>query len=97
MGATQFVCTGKGVNVASAFVDAKKQVMAENDSKHSPGTITEKTKYKVIECNTDDTSIETEIDALLSDVYSWIQDKWGPAGAIQIGEEEWVFFGYADN
>lgn len=38
-----------------------------------------------------------ELQNALKKAYDQTDDKWGPAGAVQVGPEEWLFFGWASS
>lgn len=38
-----------------------------------------------------------EMQSAWLNAYEKTDDKWGPAGAIQVAPEEWIFFGWASS
>jgi len=41
--------------------------------------------------------IQATMDECMQDYDHFTQDKWGPAGAIQVSKKTWVFFGVASS
>jgi len=97
LGGAEFFTEGKGATVDEAFRQAREE--AEYDHGHSgyTGTVAEKTEFVLIP----DSEWKGKYDPmwyagkLMRDDDSRIDDKWGPAGAIQLDKGRWLFFGRA--
>lgn len=117
MGAEQFINHASGASAKEAFLDAKSQ--AEYDHGHSgySGTLAEKSSFTLFEMPNglsehdllehcwEEASDHPE-GAFLNRVYRGIDDKWGPAGAVELPCDEdckheplkhFVFFGWASS
>lgn len=95
MGAQEFITSGFGDTVQEAFKDAVQTARYNYGNAGYTGSIAEKNNYKVIECEFDE--VDKIIDDCLADYDHWCQDKWGDAGAVQLREGEWIFFGWASS
>jgi hypothetical protein len=97
-----FTCNADGPDPAKAFDAAKEAAYWYDGHAGYTGTIAEKDSYVVI---TDGPIPEHEADELAERVMAAdderISDKWGPAGAIAIGQDGnttgWLFFGWASS
>ena len=97
MGAMEFECTGYGNNAQDAFNNAKQEALYEEGHGSYTGTIAEKHSFKIIPCNMNLKEIEAKIEECMQDYSHFVQDKWGPAGAIKVSKNTWVFFGVASS
>lgn len=98
MGAMPFYGTvGEGKTVHDAFVNAVEQAAYWNGHGGYTGTIAEKDSW--IEFPGVFTYDEAEELAakLIEDDDPRISDKWGPAGALQLTDGAWWFFGWASS
>lgn len=96
MGAQDFQETSKGGTINEAFENAVEQARHEHGHGGYTGTIAEKHDFTEIKCLPDKTP-QQMMDLVMEDDDHWAQDKWGPAAAIQTGENEWTFFGWASS
>jgi hypothetical protein len=96
MGAQDFEQTAKGKTAQEAFENAVDVAIIENGTRGYTGTLAEKASFKieVTPVGTDPREyIET---CMYFDADHWsMNDKWGPACAVQTGPDEWTFFGTA--
>lgn len=94
MGATDFLCRGKGKTAKIAFNLLVRAYEDEHGTRGYTGTIAEKSSFVMIDVpeGTDPTSF---INKLINDDDPRISDKWGPAGCCKVGPEEYLFFGFA--
>lgn len=96
MGAITFTVTRRGKTAKDAFDDARDDARAEVEDGGYSGTIAEKRTFVMVDVPSDwgggGAQAFAEV-ALQSDVR--IQDKWGPAGCISLGDGKWLFFGWA--
>jgi len=97
MGAEEFVTSGKGKNVGEAFHEAQERAFYGVGHQGYSGTIAEKNGWKVINCEMTEEATEAMIEKCLDNMDHFCQDKWGPAAAIQVTDDTWVFFGYASS
>lgn len=94
MGAERFEVKAKGRTAQSAFNRATKEARYEHGHGGYSGTIAEKTEFTVIEVpkGRDPKDYADSDEAL-----ALVEDKWGPAGCIKLGKDEWLFFGWASS
>lgn len=101
MGASEFTARAKGKNAKEAFNAAIEDARYEDGNGGYTGTIAEKSSFKMVTQNPDE-SISEFIDRCIEDDDHWIQDKWGPAGCVLKGPaadgmNEYIFFGFASS
>lgn len=94
MGASDFSCRAKGKSAREAFARARAEAQYERGHGGYTGTIAEKHEFVLIKVPPD-VEPQKHADALISDDNSPVRDKWGPAGCIDLGEGEYLFFGWA--
>ena len=96
MGAESFITTRRGRNRQDAFLEAVKQAQYEYGHRGYTGTIAEKTEYVSIQVPE---GLEPRFYAksMIDNCDSRIYDKWGPAGCIDLGGDEYLFFGWASS
>lgn len=90
MGACDFTVTAQGDTAQEAFRNAVADAQHEYGHGGYSGTIAEKSEFVIVQ-------LEPEA---AHDYDQWpdsVQDKWGPAGAIKLGEKRWLFFGVASS
>lgn len=108
MGAEQFITKSNGKTAREAFDAAVKQ--AQHDYGHAgyTGTIAEKDTFvelKVPEGMTPKVFVydvlhgvsQADTPPEVEKAKEAVDDKWGPAGCVKAGEDEWYFFGYASS
>ena len=99
MGATDFGTTAKGKTAKDAFMKAVKEAQFENGHCGYTGTIAEKSSFKMVyapSAKTAKTRARYANALIDSDSCpSWLEDKWGPAGCIELRKNEYYFFGIA--
>ena len=99
MGGDVFYTESEGTNIDEAFRKAVEQAEWEHGHAGYTGTIAEKTGFTLIP----DSEWKGKYDPkwyarkLVDDGDSRVDDKWGPAGAIQLEEGRWLFFGWASS
>jgi hypothetical protein len=96
MGGTTFSCTASGADVAEAYQNAVDQAQYDYGHAGYTGTIAECDGYVLIQPTP--MSMEAAVglgEQLIRDGDPRIDDKWGPAGAIPLGDGRWYFFGWA--
>ncbi len=98
MGADTFSERGKGATVQEAFNAARAQALHDYGHRGYTGSLAEKTDFVVIDLPEAYALLpEKYADSLIDAGDSRIDDKWGPAGAIKIADDEWLFFGWASS
>ncbi len=97
MGAEVFITYSRGATAEEAFNEAVRR--AQHDWGHSgyTGSIAEKDSFVIIKAPKDTTNFSGYADQLIEDCDSRIDDKWGPAGCIPVGEDKFLFFGWASS
>lgn len=96
MGSQTFFTSAKGKTAALAFAEARRR--AEYDEGHSgyTGTIAEKDEFVMIEVPTGRDFREFTSE-LIENRDRRVDNKWGPAGCVKIGDDEYLFFGWASS
>jgi hypothetical protein len=96
MGAETFFTRAKGKTASDAFTAAREQALYEYGHRGYTGTIAEKHEFLTI---TPPPGLDPEEFAskLLDEDDPRISDKWGPAGCVKLGEEKYLFFGWASS
>ena len=96
MGATTFGTTATGKNAREAFANAREEAQWEHGHSGYSGTIAEKSSFTLVplseEVINDRALFDTKIDELIDTQFD---DKWGPAGCVQLAEHKYYFFGWA--
>lgn len=100
MGASTFENVCRGYKTAQSAFDAAVEE-AQYDYGHAgyTGTIAEKSSFVVISnppCKTVDDAVALA-NKLIENCDARIDDKWGPAGCIPVGDDTFVFFGWASS
>ena len=94
MGATTFRTTARGPTAKQAFQTAREEAQYDYGHRGYTGTIAEKTAFTMIPLPPGK-ELDEFINDLINDCDPRIDDKWGPAGCIDLGDEEFLFFGWA--
>lgn len=94
MGATVFRHTAWGETAREAFVSACDAATEEYGTEPYSGTIKEKSSFVDIEVPPGEDPIRYA-DQLVDNGDPRVDDKWGPAGCVQLGENHYYFFGWA--
>lgn len=94
MGACEFWAKGHGKSAAKAFDYAVANARYVYGNGGYTGTIAEKDSYRMVQVPEGRDPKDYAME-MLDDEKSWVQDKWGPAGCIQLGKSEYLFFGWA--
>lgn len=90
MGACTFRIKVEGKTAEQAFRDACNDNWSQGGY---TGTIAEKDRFKMVYVPEGKT-VEAYMKELLGDKTS-IGDKFGPAGCIELSDNQWLFFGVA--
>lgn len=110
MGAEQFTTKAKGETAKEAFSFACDNAAWEHGHGGYTGTIAEKHEFKMVPvpAGEDPAAFVNRVmtEYVPSDAFDgaiqpktpgfW-DDKWGPAGCVQTGPDEFLFFGWASS
>jgi hypothetical protein len=94
MGATTFQDVGEGRTAKEAFNRLVEDARYENGAGGYTGTIAEKHSFVTIVCPEGKDPF-AYADQLIDDGDRRVDDKWGPAGCIRLGDGKYLFFGWA--
>jgi hypothetical protein len=97
MGAHTFIQSARGKTAKDAFIDAKQQACWEHGHGGYTGTLAEKYDYVMIGKADDKNAARKLADELIEAGDHRIDDKWGPAGCIEYGDGQYLFFGWASS
>ena len=96
MGAEQFSNVVEGKTPKAAFLAAQEEARYEHGHGGYTGTIAEKSTFVMISLMAG-VDPHKYADELLAKGDSRIDDKWGPAGCIDLGGGKYLFFGVASS
>lgn len=96
MGACDFRCRESGASAKQAFAKAVTRARYDHGHAGYSGTIAEKSSFVEIPVPAGLDPAQYA-DQLLVDGDARVDDKWGPAGCIKVGDREWMFFGWASS
>lgn len=91
MGSRSFMTKSSGKTAEEAFNSAVHEAQYEYGHGGYTGTIAEKNSFIMVDLPKN-TSPRDHAYKLLDDT---IVDKWGPAGCFNLGNNEYLFFGWA--
>ena len=94
MGATTFSQTGKGKTAKEAFVAARQEALHENGHRGYTGSLAEKHEFTMITPPAGVDPVAFAHDLVENDDPR-VSDKWGPAGCVKVGPDQYMFFGWA--
>lgn len=105
MGADTFSCTALGKNSNEAFRNAVAQAQHDYGHRGYTGTIAEKSEFVEISYRQSrDGDPQKFAYRLIDEGDERIDDKWGPAGCLDLGEvkdgkgtRRYLFFGWASS
>lgn len=103
MGATTFTTSGKGKSADEVFAALRAKLQYERGHEGYTGTIAEKRSFVPIAKVKTWGEARSMADNLIEARDARIDDKWGPAGCIEVeekpngtvGERSFLFFGWA--
>lgn len=99
MGSDVFMVISKSKNAQEAFKAARDKAFYDYGHRGYSGTIAEKDSFVMIPVSALPEGM-TYIDyanLLIDKADERIDDKWGPAGCIDCGNGEYLFFGWASS
>jgi hypothetical protein len=94
MGACTFSTVAKGKTAKEAFRAAIEQAQYDHGHGGYSGTIAEKRSFVVLTVPKGQDAVEY---ALSDAALALVDDKWGPAGCVALGNDKWMFFGWASS
>lgn len=97
MGAETFMVKGKGKNAAEAFETAREKAFYDYGHAGYTGSIAEKHSFTMIPFNGETSEAGRFAEDLIDKGDRRIDDKWGPAGCIDLKNGEFLFFGWASS
>lgn len=102
MGAQTFTQLAKGATAGEAFRSAVEQARYDYGHAGYTGTIAEKHDFIMLKADADRIASIKEMPYGLGyepDNPDWeaVDDKWGPAGCYDLGEGQFLFFGWASS
>ena len=97
MGAEVFITRARGKTAQEAFQAAYIAACEEYGNGGYTGTIAEKDCFVMIRAVPVNVKPEVYAQELIDNRDPRINDKWGPAGCIDVGNGEYVFFGWASS
>lgn len=96
MGANEFWSMSRGKSAQDAFRRAVDRARAECGNQGYTGSIAEKSDFVMIDVPKGKDPSQFAMD-LLSSGDPRVDDKWGPAGCVRVGPDEYLFFGWASS
>ncbi len=98
MGAEYFYVRSNGVTAKEAFDAAVEKALCDHGHAGYSGSIAEKTEFIMFE-PPDGESAAVYAESLEDpeDIDPRIEDKWGPCGALDLGDSEVLFVGWASS
>lgn len=97
MGGMTFFNEGKGSSPGNVFRELVEDALYDYGHAGYTGTIGEKDQYVMIELPDGYSDPRAYADKLIEEGDPRVDDKWGPAGCIKTGEDEYLFFGWASS
>lgn len=96
MGAYEFHHQSSGKTAQEAFSNAVDEARYEYGHGGYTGTIAEKHSFVKIPVP-EGKDPHRYAEELIEQDDDRIEDKWGPAGCISLGNDQWLFFGWASS
>lgn len=96
MGAQEFTAYAKGKTAQAAFSAAVEQACYDYGHAGYTGSIAEKHEFVRIQVPVGEDPVAFA-NKLLADNDQRIDDKWGPAGCVEVKAGEYYFFGWASS
>lgn len=96
MGSQVFTTVATATTAAQAFTRAVEDACWQHGNDGYSGSIAEKWEFVMIPCLPGQTAEDTAT-ILINNSDPRIDDKWGPAGCIDMGDGDYLFFGWASS
>lgn len=98
MGAEYFTQNARGETAQKAYETARDQALFEHGHMGYTGSLAEKDGFTLLTLPPEFRGRPYDfIEHLEATSHPLINDKWGPACCVQIGPEQYTFFGYASS
>lgn len=99
MGAESFTNRSKGATADEAFKAIVEQAAYDHGHAGYTGTIAEKDSFIVIKPSPEHLEIlrQEQYPEIPEEYMDQVDDKWGPAGCIELNPGEYLFFGWASS
>lgn len=96
MGAESFTNRAKGTSAAKAFDAVVQQALYDHGHAGYSGSIAEKSEFVMI-LLPEGRKAQEYAEELINKGDERVDDKWGPAGCIDLGDGSYLFFGWASS
>jgi hypothetical protein len=96
MGAQVFTQKAKGKTAKDAFHQAVSDALYDYGHRGYTGTLAEKHDYVMVALPDGEDAVDYAYK-LIDSSDERIDDKWGPAGCIDMGDGNYLFFGWASS
>jgi hypothetical protein len=96
MGASTFSTVAQGKTAKDAFKNAVEGAKHQHGHGGYTSTIAEKRSFTMISLP-EGKDANQYVNELIDNDDPRIEDKWGPAGCIALGDGKWLFFGWASD
>ena len=96
MGSQDFTQTAKGKTAEQAFTTARALAAYDHGHGGYTGSIAEKTDFVLVQ-PPKGLGPREYAEQLMQDDDERISDKWGPAGCVALGDDKFLFFGWASS
>lgn len=97
MGADEFFTQSFGKTAEEAFKSARDEALHDYGHRGYTGSIAEKQRFTLISVPPECDDPQGFAQELLDKFDPRVDDKWGPAGCISLGDDRWLFFGWASS
>lgn len=99
MGAEQFSVVAEGNSAREAFRSAVEEAAYESGHGGYTGTIAEKSDFKIFDVSAEflEDLKSGEQSRYEHKYWKQVEDKWGPAGCFALGDNKYLFFGWASS
>ena len=87
----------RGKTPQEAFTAARERAQHEHGHGGYTGTIAEKRSFRVLTAPAGTVNVCDWAQGLLDTGDPRLDDKWGPAGCVACGVQQWLFFGIASS
>lgn len=95
MGAETFFTKARGKSAQEAFDEAVRRAQYDYGHAGYTGTIAEKSSFVEFPNIPEGQTPRQYAAALINECHPDVDNKWGPAGCVKSGEDEYLFFGWA--
>lgn len=96
MGVETFETVATGATAREAFYAARAEAQHEHGHGGYTGTIAEKGSFVTLTPPEGEKPLDFA-RRLINEADERIDNKWGPAGCVKLGDGKWLFFGWASS